>query len=193
MLKKLKNGKFGKSHKNENKIKRENVDLIVVNFQKIYFSLKNRSYGIQLAAIIQFDANVSHERKRNIFLQSINGLDFLHKLGIVHKNLNPKNILISAPNEYGIELVKLLFEEEIDETYSAPELILGKSCTRKSDIFSLGCVFHFLIHNGKHPFNRSIGKSTLDRLTPRTMNCLLNQIISINTTNYYVTSHHFEI
>ncbi len=42
--------------------------------------------------------------REEILLQVTQGLDYLDSLGIVHRNMKPTNILISAPNKLGIEL-----------------------------------------------------------------------------------------
>ncbi|KAM4691160.1 LOW QUALITY PROTEIN: serine/threonine-protein kinase/endoribonuclease IRE1-like [Rhinophrynus dorsalis] len=109
--------------------------------------------------------------------QTMSGLAYLHSLSIVHRDLKPHNILISMPNAHGkvkamisdFGLCKKLavgrhsFSRRSGvpgtEGWIAPE-ILCEDCkenpTCSVDIFSAGCVFYYVVSEGKHPFGRSL-------------------------------------
>ncbi|KAK9456377.1 hypothetical protein V1511DRAFT_487277 [Dipodascopsis uninucleata] len=152
--------------------------------------------------------------------QITNGLQYLHSLKIVHRDIKPQNILVSAPKTTtasgDIKPVRLLISDfglckklEGDQSsfrattahaagtsgWRAPELLIddddggnnsnnnsgsnsynklgiasqsnnggstsepavidtlsNRRATRAIDIFSLGCVFYYVLSNGSHPF-----------------------------------------
>ncbi|KAM8945730.1 serine/threonine-protein kinase/endoribonuclease IRE1 [Pelodytes ibericus] len=109
--------------------------------------------------------------------QTMSGLAYLHSLNIVHRDLKPHNILISMPNAHGkvkamisdFGLCKKLavgrnsFSRRSGvpgtEGWIAPEM-LSEDCkdnpTYTVDIFSAGCVFYYVVSEGKHPFGKSL-------------------------------------
>lgn len=92
------------------------------------------------------------------------GVACLHSNGIAHRDLKPANILIASdgtPRIIDLGLAEKQNYEGGDSSdatyagtvgYAAPECIYGvkKHDLLKADIFSLGCVFYFLL-TGEHP------------------------------------------
>ncbi|XP_077389092.1 serine/threonine-protein kinase/endoribonuclease IRE1 [Festucalex cinctus] len=109
--------------------------------------------------------------------QAMSGLTHLHSLNIVHRDLKPHNILVSMPNAHGrvramisdFGLCKKLavgrhsFSRRSGvpgtEGWIAPE-VLSEDCkdnpTCAVDIFSAGCVFYYVVSQGRHPFGKSL-------------------------------------
>ena len=100
-----------------------------------------------------------------MLLPLAHALDYAHQRGIVHRDVKPSNILITASGEpmltdFGI--AKLL---EVDEgntltgtgvdigtpEYIAPEQGMGKTVDGRADIYSLGIVFYELV-TGRRPY-----------------------------------------
>lgn len=87
-------------------------------------------------------------------------LDFMSRKNIVHRDIKPENILLnsSAPGVFDIRIADFGFAEYIDPEqsktwkmvcgtpgYIAPESIVGKGYSVKTDIFSAGSVLYSIL------------------------------------------------
>ncbi|XP_012058791.1 PREDICTED: serine/threonine-protein kinase/endoribonuclease IRE1 [Atta cephalotes] len=107
---------------------------------------------------------------KNILHQATSGLAHLHFLDIVHRDIKPHNVLLSVPGPCGevramisdfglckkLQLGRVSFSRRSGITgtdgWIAPEMLNGERTTCAVDIFSLGCVFYYVLSGGKHPF-----------------------------------------
>ncbi|KYN04749.1 Serine/threonine-protein kinase/endoribonuclease ire-1, partial [Cyphomyrmex costatus] len=107
---------------------------------------------------------------KNILHQATSGLAHLHFLDIVHRDIKPHNVLLSVPGPRGevramisdfglckkLQLGRVSFSRRSGITgtdgWIAPEMLNGERTTCAVDIFSLGCVFYYVLSDGKHPF-----------------------------------------
>ena len=116
-----------------------------------------------LADYCQRDNLLSIDRAVGVLLQCAIACDYAHSNGVVHRDIKPKNILLTQDNEvkicdFGIALVD---RDDVDSTqvmgrigsprYMAPEQILSGEVTNQTDIFSLGVLSYELL-SGVHPF-----------------------------------------
>lgn len=102
---------------------------------------------------------------RSIVRQIITALRQLHRMGMIHRDVKPENIMVTAQSDIkiidfgtvriaGMEDLSSPIEDEHAAgavNYSAPELVLGQPATSRSDIFSLGVLTHELL-TGQRPF-----------------------------------------
>eukprot|EP01129_Flabellula_baltica_P014900 TRINITY_DN7290_c0_g1_i1.p1 TRINITY_DN7290_c0_g1~~TRINITY_DN7290_c0_g1_i1.p1 ORF type:complete len:813 (+),score=159.08 TRINITY_DN7290_c0_g1_i1:358-2439(+) len=109
---------------------------------------------------------IEEDLKKNLLADLTDGLHHLHKLDIVHRDLKPANVLVTENGRIKISdmgLAKKITDDQSFTTTStgtygwqAPEIILGKgSLTKKVDIFSLGCIYFFVLTDGIHPFGEN--------------------------------------
>jgi serine/threonine protein kinase len=92
---------------------------------------------------------------------------FLHSHNYIHRNIKPSNFLIAfhynLNPKYVIKLTDMDRSKNLDEKkintgseepkWLSPEMILtDTTSTLKSDIFVLGCFYHFVLSGGHHPF-----------------------------------------
>ena len=99
------------------------------------------------------------------------GISQLHSYGVIHRDIKPSNILITYPDKKGDRRAVIadfgLCRQVVPgrssisvtglhgtEGWAAPEVFTRdvKSVTYAVDIFSLGCVFYFILSGGKHPY-----------------------------------------
>jgi serine/threonine protein kinase len=97
-----------------------------------------------------------------MFLEILEGLEYAHSLGVLHRDLKPDNIMVGPQGEvkitdFGIAhvlgSVRQTREQNLVGTlsYICPELISSKEISARSDIYSLGILL-FEIISGKLPF-----------------------------------------
>ncbi len=98
---------------------------------------------------------VSLDRAKQIVSQIGQGLLEAQKAGLVHRDLAPKNVLMSASGE--AKLINFPIAVPIDDRlsgvaeYGSPEQGQGKPVDQRSNTYSLACIFYHLV-TGEPPF-----------------------------------------
>ena len=91
----------------------------------------------------------TRQRLCYITRQSLIALDFIHKLGLIHSDIKPENILLGSYSRAKVKVIDFgsscyLTDRQSSyiqsRSYRAPEVVLGLPYDGKIDIWSLGCV-----------------------------------------------------
>ena len=99
---------------------------------------------------------LSNEEKLNKINQLIQGIKFLHNIGIIHRDLKLQNILIGNDNNIKIidfNLSNIISPyEKINEFlgsygYFSPEIIEKKSYSFETDFWNLGIISFYFLYN----------------------------------------------
>ena len=104
---------------------------------------------------------LSNPEKVHIIDQLINAVQVAHENSIIHRDINPKNIMVTRDKQvklidFGISKIKDMVNTDTlyqfaTNKYAAPEVHKhSENATEKSDIYSLGAVLYF-IFTGEEP------------------------------------------
>ena len=105
--------------------------------------------------------NLSSKEKFSIIKQILDAIEISHSNGIIHRDINPSNIMLTEDNQvkvidFGIckinDMINYATVYRLGTTaYSAPEVHQhSENATEKSDLYSIGAVIYFLF-TGKQP------------------------------------------
>ncbi len=127
--------------------------------------------GIDLQVLVERHGPLHPGRVKKILLEVSESLNEAHKHGIIHRDIKPKNIVLSRLGfqydftkvlDFGLAKSILPHDATLmtmegvatgTPAYLAPEIALGESkIDGRSDIYSLGCVAYFLL-TGQLVFN----------------------------------------
>lgn len=109
--------------------------------------------GRPLSQMLDVIPNAS--TRYNLVKQLTNAIQHAHRNSVIHRDINPSNILITDSFElklidFGIAKIRGMFQDGTTyqfatQNYSAPEVTVhSENATERSDIYSLGAVIYFL-------------------------------------------------
>jgi len=120
--------------------------------------------GISLKEFLIKKARLSSKQAINIFAPLLNAIAYAHKSGVIHRDLNPTNILMTSqdkPRLMDFGIASLLGQKNNGSNgegiwgtfkYMSPEQCNNNTLTPASDIFSLGLILYEMIL-GKQAIN----------------------------------------
>lgn len=118
-----------------------------------------------------YQSRPSMEEYLSIFIKCMTAMAYFHKLGLVHRDIKPQNIILHGSNytphfiDFGIakyvkddDDLNLTEERLYTVVYASPEQLTNKPVDIQSDLFSFGVVMYEKL-TGRLPF---VGKSEME-------------------------------
>jgi len=106
---------------------------------------------------------LSEKQVKSLLAEVCDGLYYMHRNGIVHCNLNPENIMVTAGDyrarliDIGVPETKKDADRELlikEMEFVAPEIIKGEDIDSRADVYSLGKIMEFI---GERNISRQFG------------------------------------
>ncbi|NNL99498.1 MAG: protein kinase [Gammaproteobacteria bacterium] len=120
----------------------------------------------------------------SIIYKAAMALDYAHRKGVIHRDIKPRNILLTADNDvkisdFGVAVMPGVEDASLPASagsplYMSPEQIREETLNGQSDLFALGTLTYELL-TGTHPFTASnfdAIQHQIQRSTPRPLNDL---------------------
>ncbi|MEM9773496.1 MAG: serine/threonine-protein kinase, partial [Chloroflexota bacterium] len=106
--------------------------------------------------ILEAGQDASIEQKIELIEQLLQGTAYLHRRGILHRDIKPGNVLVTNGV---VRLLDFGLSQKIDDkghmggsaVYMAPELLDGYDATAQSDLYAIGVLF-YQVMTGDHPY-----------------------------------------
>ncbi|KXF53448.1 protein kinase [Rhodococcus sp. SC4] len=132
-----------------------------------------------LDTLIRHDGPLSPDEVLRLGVRIAGAVETAHRLGILHRDIKPGNILLSSYGEpaltdFGIAHIAGGFETAKDmitasPAFTAPEILRGESPTPVSDIYSIGATL-FCALTGHAAFERRSGEQVVAQFVRITKN-----------------------
>ncbi len=119
--------------------------------------------GRTLEQVVRERGRLSGSRSLDYLIQACEGLEAAHRVGVIHRDIKPGNLMIDRSRRLKIVDFGLARRAAVDVTvtaentvvgtpaYMSPEQAMGRTLDHRSDIYSLGATFYHALA-GRPPF-----------------------------------------
>ncbi|SCC80404.1 serine/threonine protein kinase [Bifidobacterium commune] len=134
------------------------------NTERVPYIVMEYVKGQTLRDIIKANGPLSQRDTEQVMLGVLNALDYSHRMGIIHRDIKPGNIMISEQGmvkvmDFGIaralddSVATMTQSQGVVGTaqYLSPEQARGEAVDMRSDLYSAGCVLYEML-TGRPPF-----------------------------------------
>jgi len=133
--------------------------------------------GVSLADVLERVKKLPEDFACAVALEVCRALAHAHERGVVHRDVQPKNVLLGKDGSVKLSNFSVAFDERMPTApelleggagyggpwYMSPEQILGERADGRSDLFSLGVILYELL-SGERPFDGPDDRSTSLRI-----------------------------
>ncbi|MEO8905023.1 MAG: serine/threonine-protein kinase [Polyangiaceae bacterium] len=133
--------------------------------------------GVTLEDVLKKAKRLPETFASAVALEVCRALAHAHAHGVVHRDVQPKNILIASNGSLKLANFSVAFDERLPTapelleggtgyggpSYMSPEQILGERADGRSDLFSLGVLLYEML-SGERPFDGPDDRSTSLRI-----------------------------
>lgn len=134
------------------------------NETQCYYIVMEMVEGMNIEQYVMRNGPMQTDMAVDLMLKILDAMQYIHSAHIVHRDIKPSNIMIRPDNT--ICLLDFGVAKDMDSKYGntiagsiigtsgymSPEQAEGYSINFRSDIYSLGCVFFYML-TGHHAFN----------------------------------------
>ncbi len=109
-------------------------------------------------SILTVAKDAEFDQKIDLIIDLLEALHYMHRRGVIHRDLKPNNIMIDANGnlqllDFGLAVTERKVTEMAGTVaYMSPEAMAGELVTEVSDLFSVGVVAYQIL-TGEHPFD----------------------------------------
>ena len=181
----------------------------------------NKDLFRYLSAYISLNIKIKEEKLWDIFAQCLEGLTYIHNMGVIHRDIKPANLLMDnngkiVIGDLGVSVVKereeafkfTKNEEEIKslmidpneplagtQFYMAPEIEINEQYDQKADVYSMGICFYVLCFFGLpyYPPNNNMNQLYQDNYYSKELKEVIIQMIQINPVQRPTSSDIYKI
>lgn len=138
------------------------ISVLDYGFDESHHPFFTMEYLPDAKTIVQAGMGLSRQEQANLILEMLQALVYLHRRGILHRDLKPGNVLVTQGHvkvvDFGLSVdAKTRSGGNSDSTagtlaYMAPELFNDAPVSQASDLYAVG-IISYEMFTGRHPFN----------------------------------------
>ena len=178
-----------------------------VDSENALFYVMENAVGIGLDWLLE-KGPLTSTQQRAILLPVFDALDHVHNAGIVHRDVKPSSIIVTASGvpkliDFGLAFLSEEGRDSLSQTgfvlatpnYASPEQILNEKIDARSDLFSFGAVIYECLTGSKaFSASRQIVKGEFDRPStknpdvPSAMDRFISRMLAVDPARRFSTA-----